>query len=47
VEIRRIKRQKEGFVLGKRVARFHDTPDERLTVSRLVAGPDSPEARPE
>jgi predicted phosphodiesterase len=47
VEIRRIKRQKEGFVLGKRVARFHETPDERPTVSRLVAEPDSPEARPE
>jgi predicted phosphodiesterase len=33
VEIRKVKRQKEGFVLGKRVARFQEKPVERLPVS--------------
>jgi predicted phosphodiesterase len=33
VEIRKIKRQKEGFALGKRIARFQEAPRERLTVS--------------
>jgi predicted phosphodiesterase len=32
VEIRKVKRQKEGFVLGKRIARFQETPVERLPV---------------
>ena len=34
LEIRKIKRQKEGFVLGKRVARFDETSSGKLTVSR-------------
>jgi predicted phosphodiesterase len=33
VEIRKIKKQKEGFALGKRIARFRETLGERLTVS--------------
>jgi predicted phosphodiesterase len=32
VEIRKVKRQKEGFALGKRIARFQETPGERLAV---------------
>ncbi|HEY4813335.1 MAG TPA: metallophosphoesterase [Chthoniobacterales bacterium] len=37
VEIRKVKRQKEGFVLGKRVARFQEKPGE-------LAGRGSPQA---
>jgi len=33
LEIRKIKKQKEGFALGKRIARFRETLGERLTVS--------------
>ena len=33
VEIRKIKREKEGFALGKRIARFREASRERLTVS--------------
>ena len=33
LEIRKIKKQKEGFALGKRIARFRETPRERLTFS--------------
>lgn len=33
VEIRKVQRQKEGFALGKRIARFQETP-ERLAVGR-------------
>ena len=36
VEIRRIKKQKEGFVLGKRVARFQETPGDSRTRLKLV-----------
>jgi predicted phosphodiesterase len=32
VEIRKVKRQKEGFALGKRIARFQEAPGERLAV---------------
>jgi len=32
IEIRKVTKQKEGFALGKRVARFHETPAERLEV---------------
>ena len=32
VEIRKVKKQKEGFALGKRIARFRETPGERLAV---------------
>jgi predicted phosphodiesterase len=38
LEIRKIKRQKEGFVLGKRIARFHETPGARLTFSSSADG---------
>jgi predicted phosphodiesterase len=33
IEIRKVKRQKDGFALGKRIARFQETPGERLAVS--------------
>jgi predicted phosphodiesterase len=33
IEIRKVIKQKEGFALGKRVARFQETPAERLTAS--------------
>ena len=33
LEIRKIKKQKEGFTLGKRIARFREAPREKLTVS--------------
>jgi predicted phosphodiesterase len=33
LEIRRIKKQKDGFVLGRRIARFREAPSERVTVS--------------
>jgi predicted phosphodiesterase len=33
LEIRRIKKQKDGFVLGRRIARFREAPTERVTVS--------------
>jgi len=32
VEIRKVKKQKDGFALGKRIARFQETPVERLSV---------------
>jgi predicted phosphodiesterase len=32
IEIRKVTKQKEGFALGKRVARFQETPAERLAV---------------
>ena len=32
IEIRKVTKQKEGFALGKRVARFQETPAERLEV---------------
>jgi len=32
IEIRKVIKQKEGFALGKRVARFRETPAERLAV---------------
>jgi predicted phosphodiesterase len=32
IEIRKVIKQKEGFVLGKRVARFQETPAEKLEV---------------
>jgi hypothetical protein len=33
IEIRKVKRQKDGFALGKQIARFEETPGERLAVS--------------
>jgi predicted phosphodiesterase len=33
VEIRKVKRQRDGFALGKLIARFRETPGDRLAVS--------------